>query len=57
FALSGVAGLVANTGALVMMDDFLPIWGAKLCAILVGFVVNFGLTHFIVFRAQPERET
>jgi putative flippase GtrA len=54
FAASGVFGLVANTGTLVVTDDYVPIWAAKGCAILVGFVVNFSLSHFIVFR-QGER--
>ena len=33
----------------------LPIWGAKACAILVGFLVNFSLSHFIVFRQRQRR--
>jgi putative flippase GtrA len=52
FAASGVFGLVANTGTLVVMDDYVPIWAAKGFAILVGFVVNFGLSHFLVFRPR-----
>jgi putative flippase GtrA len=28
-----------------------PAWGAKIAAIAVSFVVNFSLSHFVVFRA------
>jgi putative flippase GtrA len=52
FVASGLLGLIANTVTLVVTDDFLPIWAAKGCAILAGFVVNFGLSHFVVFRAR-----
>lgn len=52
FVASGVLGLIANTATLVLADDFLPIWAAKGCAIVAGFVVNFGLSHFVVFRAR-----
>jgi hypothetical protein len=27
--------------------------GAKGCAILAGFLVNFSMSHFVVFRARP----
>jgi hypothetical protein len=31
------------------------VWGAKACAILASFALNFSLSHFVVFRkrAQP----
>ena len=29
-----------------------PVWVAKGCAILVSFLVNFSLSHFVVFRAR-----
>lgn len=55
FVLSGIAGVIANTTALLIAAQFMPIWAAKGCAILVSFVVNFSLSHFVVFRrrAQP----
>ena len=52
FVASGVVGLVANTTALVIAANFLPVWGAKAIAILVAFTVNFSLSHFVVFRTR-----
>jgi putative flippase GtrA len=57
FVLSGVAGVIANTTALVVASYFVPVLAAKLLAILVSFVVNFSLTHFVVFRPGRERTT
>jgi len=50
FVASGIAGVVANTTVLVIVAQLLPIWAAKGCAILVSFMVNFSLSHFVVFR-------
>jgi putative flippase GtrA len=54
FVISGVAGLIANTAALVFAAQvlMLPVWLAKAVAILVSFVVNFSLSHFVVFRVR-----
>lgn len=52
FVASGGVGLVANTTTLVIADNVMPLWAAKGAAILVGFVVNFGLSHFVVFRPR-----
>lgn len=52
FAASGVLGVVANTATLVLAAQVLPVWAAKGCAILVSFVVNFSMSHFVVFRAK-----
>jgi len=52
FVVSGIAGVIANTATLVFAAQYLPVWGAKACAILVSFVVNFSLSHFVVFRAR-----
>jgi putative flippase GtrA len=57
FAASGLVGVVANTTALVAASYFLPVLAAKLIAILVSFVVNFSLTHFVVFRPGRERSS
>ena len=50
FVVSGIAGVIANTTTVVIAVQFVPVWAAKLIAILVGFVVNFSLSHFVVFR-------
>ena len=54
FAISGIAGVVANTTALVIASYFMPIVAAKLTAILASFAVNFSLSHFVVFRRKPD---
>jgi putative flippase GtrA len=56
FVVSGIAGLIANTAALVVAAQILllPVWIAKAAAILVSFVVNFSLSHFVVFRMRAE---
>jgi len=53
FALSGAAGLTASTATVVVVAQFFPVWFAKLAAIGAGFVVNFSLSHFVVFRSAP----
>ncbi|CAL8976657.1 hypothetical protein RHODGE_RHODGE_02526 [Rhodoplanes serenus] len=65
FVASGVLGAVANTATLVLVAQTMPVWFAKGCAILVSFVVNFTMSHFVVFRprrpaataADPSRPT
>jgi putative flippase GtrA len=52
FAASGVLGLIADTAALLIAKEFLPIMLAKLVAIGAGFVVNFAMSHFVVFRPR-----
>jgi len=53
FALSQVAGLVANTTTVVFASYFMPVLIGKVLAIGVSFLVNFTLSHFIVFRKRP----
>jgi putative flippase GtrA len=53
FALSQVAGLVANTTTVVIASYFMPVLVGKVLAIGVSFLVNFTLSHFIVFRKRP----
>lgn len=55
FLASGIVGLVGNTLTLVVLAQIAPVWVAKGCAILVAFVLNFSISHFIVFR--PKRPT
>src|SRR6478735_3546668 len=56
FAASGVAGMVASTATLLALSYFMPVLLAKLASILVSFVVNFSLSHFVVFRERPPHQ-
>jgi putative flippase GtrA len=53
FLASGVAGMVASTATLFALSYVLPVLVAKLISIAISFVVNFSLSHFVVFRARP----
>jgi putative flippase GtrA len=55
FVASGVAGVITNTAILVVASYWLPVLAAKLLAIVVSFVVNFSLSHFVVFRTRERR--
>jgi putative flippase GtrA len=50
FAVTQVAGFLANTATVLLASLFIPVWAAKLLAIGASFVVNFTLSHFVVFR-------
>ena len=54
FVASGLVGLFANTATLVIAAQILmlPVWLAKAVAIFASFVVNFSLSHFVVFRTR-----
>ena len=54
FVASGLAGWLAGTAALVVAVEvlLLPVWQAKLLAVMTGFIVNFSLSHFVVFRVR-----
>jgi len=56
FVISGIAGWLANTATLLVAAEvlLLPVWLAKLVAILASFVVNFSLSHFVVFRVRKD---
>jgi putative flippase GtrA len=63
FLASGVVGLVANTATLLVAARLAPhiidnpalqLVFAKACAIVASFVVNFSLSHFVVFRRRVE---
>ena len=54
FLGSGVLGAIANTTTLVVAAQFIPVWGAKGCAILVSFLFNFSMSHFVVFRPRAK---
>lgn len=55
FVASGVAGMVASTATLFLLSYVLHLLAAKLISIAVSFVVNFSLSHFVVFRAGRPR--
>lgn len=54
FVLSQVAGLVANTTTVLIASYFMPVLLGKLLAIGASFLVNFSLSHFVVFRKRPD---
>ena len=54
FVGSGMVAVTASTITVVLAAKFMPVWAAKAIAILVSFVVNFSITHFVVFRARPD---
>ena len=56
FVASGVLGVFATTTTLVVLSNFMPVLFAKLTSILAGFVVNFTMSHFVVFRPKPPGE-
>jgi len=58
FVASGIAGVITNTTVLVVASYWVPVVLAKLLAIGASFLVNFSLSHFVVFRprtSQAER--
>ena len=58
FVLSQVAGFLANTATVWCLVELVhvPAWSAKVAAIIVSFIVNFSLSHFLVFKPRkPER--
>jgi putative flippase GtrA len=52
FVASGIAGVIVNTTVLFVASYWMPVLAAKLLAILASFLVNFSLSHFVVFRAR-----
>jgi putative flippase GtrA len=56
FILAQVSGLVANTATVLIASYFMPVLVGKALAIGVSFVVNFTLSHFVVFRPQRSNE-
>jgi len=55
FVASGIAGVVTNTTVLVIAALWMPVLAAKLLAIAASFLVNFSLSHFVVFRQRDRR--
>ena len=52
FVASGVAGVVTNAAVLVLASHWVAVPAAKLLAIAASFVVNFLLSHFVVFGSR-----
>jgi putative flippase GtrA len=52
FLTSGILGVIATTTTLVILSNYVAVFAAKLMSILVGFVVNFAMSHFVVFRPK-----
>ena len=50
FVVSQVLGLIAATTTLVLAAMIMPVLYAKLLAIAASFLVNFSISHFVVFR-------
>jgi len=55
FVASGIAGLIANTTTVYVLSYFIPEVAAKICAIAASFLVNFSLSHFVVFRPRDRQ--
>jgi putative flippase GtrA len=55
FVASGIAGWLANTTTLLAAAEVLlvPVWLAKLLAVMASFIVNFSVSHLVVFRVRP----
>lgn len=51
FIASGALGMIATTTALVVLSLYVHVMAAKLASILVGFAINFAMSHLVVFRA------
>lgn len=63
FVAAQVLGLVASTGTLLAAALVMPVFFAKLLGIGAAFLVNFSMSHFVVFRKRaavssgPDRES
>lgn len=57
FVASGLLGWIANTATLLFVAQvlLLPVFIAKAAASLASFVVNFSLSHYVVFRVRQAR--
>jgi putative flippase GtrA len=55
FVAAQILGAIANTTALVIAAQFMPVLPAKGCAILTAFMVNFSMSHFVVFSPRRKK--
>jgi putative flippase GtrA len=56
FATTQVGGLIANTITVFVASYFMPVLLAKFLAIGASFVVDFTLSHLVVFRRRGETQ-
>lgn len=56
FVASGILGMIANTAALLVLSNSIPVYAAKIASIFAAFIVNFTMSHFVVFRTKPPGE-
>ena len=54
FILTQAGGLIANTATVFILSFFVPAWMAKIPAIGASFIVDFTLSHLVVFRRREE---
>ena len=54
FMLTQVGGLIANTTTVFIVSQFVPAWMAKIPAIGASFIVDFTLSHLVVFRRREK---
>jgi len=54
FVTSQLGGLIANTATVFVASYFLPVLVSKALAIGATFLVNFSLSHFVVFRPREQ---
>jgi putative flippase GtrA len=52
FLAAQLAGLFADTATVVIASYFMPVLLGKVLALGASFVVNFSLSHFVIFRAH-----
>jgi len=50
FLLAQSAGFAANTATVVIASRYMPVLFGKMLAVAVSFMVNFSLSHFVIFR-------
>ena len=54
FMLTQAGGLIANTTTVFIVSQFVPAWMAKIPAIGASFIVDFTLSHLVVFRRREK---
>ena len=54
FALSQTGGFIANTAVVFICSHFMHVLLGKVLAIAASFLVNFSLSHFVVFRKRTK---
>jgi putative flippase GtrA len=56
FGASGILGMITTTTTLVVLSNLKPVIAAKLDRIVAGFVINFTMSQFVVFRPKQSGE-